>query len=330
MSQRSQHGVQPPRPARERGTRRAFMLAVLMHVLLALFLYHGMQWQNSMPAGAEAELWSSVPEMAVRRRSVVAPPPPVAATPAPLPKDDQAEIALQQKKRREQQAARAAQLLEQQRAAQLQAQQAEAEAQRLAAQKEKMAEQTRRQHAEKLKRQRAEQQELARQKQQEERIAETRAQAKAEKNAAEAQVKAAKKAAAAKTVAAKTQRDQERGGRLAQLQGLAGSGEGLAKEGTGRGSGGTAASPGYPDKVRRRVKPNIAFDESARATSLVTVVAVRCSPSGDVLSTSIVQKSGNSAWDEAVLRAIQKSSPLPPDIQGTTPSHIKITFRSTE
>lgn len=49
----SRTAAYPPRPPRERGTGRAFLLAALMHVLLALFLYHGVHWQNSTPAGAK-------------------------------------------------------------------------------------------------------------------------------------------------------------------------------------------------------------------------------------------------------------------------------------
>ncbi len=58
----------PLQPPRERGTWRAFALALVMHVLLGFFLYHGIQWQNSTPAGAEAELWTDVPDVTTPRR----------------------------------------------------------------------------------------------------------------------------------------------------------------------------------------------------------------------------------------------------------------------
>lgn len=100
--------TEPPQPPRERGTVRAFLLAALIHALLALLLYHGIQWQNSTPAGAEAELWSAVPD--------VTPPPPVprpavpapVAPPAPPVPNEQADIALQQQKLRQQEAQRKA------------------------------------------------------------------------------------------------------------------------------------------------------------------------------------------------------------------------------
>ncbi|WP_306715057.1 cell envelope integrity protein TolA [Burkholderia dolosa] len=337
----------PPRPPRERGTWRAFALAALMHVLLALFLYHGVQWQNSTPAGAEAELWTEVPDVAAPRPVVT--PPARVAPPAPPVRDEQADIALQQKKRQQEAAAREALLEQQRRAQQLKAQQEE-EARRaqLAAQQaaalaaQKAAEREKQKQADKLKQQQlAEQQKREEQKLQQQKQAQLEAQqaAKAKADAAakakaEAQAKAKAEAAArAKAdTAAKAKLDRERNARLAQMLGQAGAGEGggegLAKSGTGTGAGGNAASPGYPDKVRRRVKPNIVW--GGERAGLTTVVAIRCTPSGDVLSVSIRRSSGNSGWDQAVVNAIQASVPLPPDSNGRTPSDITITFKAAE
>lgn len=325
----------PPMPPRERGTWRAFALAALMHVLLALFLYHGVQWQNSTPAGAEAELWTTVPDMQAPQP---APTPPARVAPPPPPvKNEEADIALQQKKRQQEAAAREALLEQQRRAQQLKAEQEEqARRAQLAARQaaalaaQKAAEQEKQKQADKLRqKQLAEQQKLEQQKQ-----AKLEAQQQAAKTKAEAAAKAKAEAAArAKADAAsKAKLDQERRVRLAQMQGLAGGGEGggegLAKSGTGTGSGGNAASPGYPDKVRRRVKPHIVW--GGERDSLTTVVAIRCTPSGDVLSVSIRRSSGNSGWDQAVVNAIQASVPLPPDSNGRTPSDITITFKAAE
>ncbi|AOJ09007.1 cell envelope integrity protein TolA [Burkholderia mayonis] len=332
----SRTAAYPPRPPRERGTGRAFLLAALIHVLLALFLYHGVHWQNSTPAGAEAELWTSVPDTSTPQP---VPTPPVKVAPPPPPvKNEEADIALQQKRREQQAAAaREAQLEEQRRQQQLKAQQLAAQqAAQFAAQKaaerekqkqaEKLKQQQLAEQQRKLEQQKLEQQKLEQQKKQEQLAAQKKA------NAEKAE-KAAKAAAAAKAnAAANAKLDKERQARLAQLQGIAGggsgSGEGLAKSGTGTGSGGNAASPGYADKVRRRVKPNIVW--AGERDSLVTVVAIRCTPSGDVLSTSIRRSSGNSGWDQAVISAIQASVPLPPDTNGRTPPEITITFKAAE
>ncbi|MCA8242143.1 cell envelope integrity protein TolA [Burkholderia sp. AU32262] len=345
-TRRSAYPLQPPR---ERGTWRAFALAALMHVLLALFLYHGVQWQNSTPAGAEAELWTEVPDVPAPR-PVVTPAPPAKVAPPPAPvRDEQADIALQQKKRQQEAAAREAQLEQQRRAQQLKAQQEE-EARRaqLAAQQaaalaaQKAAERDKQKQAEKLRQQQlAEQQKLEQQKLQQQKQAQLEAQqaAKAKADAAakakaEAQAKAKAEAAArAKAnAAANAKLDRERSARLAQLQGLSGAGEGggdgLAKGGTGTGSGGNAATPGYADKVRRRVKPNIVW--GGERAGLTTVVKIRCTPSGDVLNASVSRSSGNSGWDQAVVNAIHASVPLPPDSNGRTPSDITITFKAAE
>ncbi|WP_027799391.1 cell envelope integrity protein TolA [Paraburkholderia dilworthii] len=322
----------PLQPPRERGTGRAFVFALAMHALLGFFLYHGIQWQNSTPEGAEAELWTEVPDSAIPR---VAPPPPAPVAPAPPVPDEQADIALQEKKRKQQEAARQAQLAEQQRQQKLQAQQ-EAEAKRqqqlaeqaaqLAAQKAAAAKQKQQQQqAEKLKQQQlAEQQKQQLKEQQEE---QKQAEAEAQKKA-DAQ-KAAKAKAQAEAAAQAKKVDAERRARLAQMQGMAGppgsTGNGLGKSGTGSGSGGNAASPGYADKVRRVVRPNISW--GGETEGLETVIAVRCSPTGTLLSATIAHSSGNSAWDDAALRAVQRSDPMPQDIDGKTPPNFRITLR---
>ena len=90
----------------ERGTGRAFLLALLMHALLFALLFYGMRWQNSSPAGSEAELWTPA-EVAEPTPPVVTPAPTPAppAVAAPTPPAEDADIALQQKKRKQEQQA---------------------------------------------------------------------------------------------------------------------------------------------------------------------------------------------------------------------------------
>ncbi|CAE6694023.1 cell envelope integrity protein TolA [Paraburkholderia haematera] len=331
------HSEYPLQPPRERGTGRAFAFALVMHALLGFFLYHGIQWQNSTPAGAEAELWTEIPDTAIPRQP---PPPPVPVAPAPPLPDEQADIALQEKKRQQQEAARQAQLAEQLRLQKLQAQQeadakrqqqlaadqaAQLAAQKAAATKQKQLQQQ--QQAEKQKQQQLadqqKQQQLKEQQQEQQKQAEADAQKKADAQ------KAAKAKAQADAAAQAKKLDVERRARLAQMQGSAGgegsSGNGLAKSGTGSGSGGTATSPGYADKVRRVVRPNISW--GGETEGLETVISVRCSPTGTLLDAQIARSSGNSAWDDAALRAVQRSNPMPQDIDGKTPTSFKITLR---
>jgi colicin import membrane protein len=334
IRKKSEYPLQPPR---ERGTGRAFVFALVMHVLLGFFLYHGIHWQNSTPEGEEAELWTEVPDTAIPR---VAPTSPVPVAPAPPLPDEQADIALQEKKRQQLEAARQAQLAEQQRLQKLQAQQ-EAEAKRqqqlaadqaaqLAAQKAAAAKQKQlqQQQADKLKQQQlAEQQkqeQLKEQQQEQQKQAEAEAQKKADAQ------KAAKAKAQADAAAQAKKLDTERRARLAQMmQGSAGgtssSSDGLGKSGTGSGSGGTAASAGYSDRVRRAVRPNISW--GGETSGLETVVSVRCSPTGTLLGATISRSSGNQAWDDAALRAVQRTDPMPQDINGKTPTSFLITLR---
>jgi colicin import membrane protein len=101
--------VQRYEPVRERGTLRAFSLAVLMHLLLLAFLYFGVKWQSSTPRGEEAELWD---EQAVQQaiQAIPAPEPkpePVIKAP-PAKVEEEADIALEQAKRKREQEAAAA------------------------------------------------------------------------------------------------------------------------------------------------------------------------------------------------------------------------------
>ncbi|MEX3547991.1 MAG: cell envelope integrity protein TolA [Burkholderia sp.] len=341
MNQRKTRTTSPLQPPRECGTGRAFLLAALMHMLLVVLLYHGVQWQNSTLAGAEAELWTEVPDSPAPR-PMPSPALPVRVAPAPPPaRDGDAEIALQQKRHQQQEAAaREAQLTEQRsqqalkakqnaetrRAAQLVAQQI---SQQQAADKQKQADKLRQQQL-------AEQKKLDQQQKLEQQLKQAQAQADAQKRgkaekAAAAKAKADAAAKAKATAAANAKLDKERQARLAQLQGAVGGqggSDGLAKSGTGSGSGGNATSPGYADKVKRRVKPFIVWNVATEG--LVTRMQVRCSPSGDVLGVSVVKPSGNSAWDETVVGAVLAASPLPPDTNGSTPANIAITFRAAK
>jgi colicin import membrane protein len=48
---------------------------------------------------------------------------------------------------------------------------------------------------------------------------------------------------------------------------------------------------------------------------------------GTITSRRIVQSSGNKAWDDAVLRAIDKTEILPKDTDGRVPPFIELGFR---
>ncbi len=123
---------------------------------------------------------------------------------------------------------------------------------------------------------------------------------------------------------------QQRQDNLKRLQAQAGGGTG------GPTSSGTAArdaapSQAYAGLLIRHVKSKLVMPDIQRLPpTLEAVVEVRATASGSVLSRRLVKPSGNSAWDNAVLRAIESASPLPRDKDGRVPTSIEITFRPTD
>ncbi|WP_081082818.1 energy transducer TonB [Burkholderia cepacia] len=85
----------------------------------------------------------------------------------------------------------------------------------------------------------------------------------------------------------------------------------------------------YPEKVRRHIRPNIVWSGGVGPPGgWVTVVHIRSAPSGTVFRTEVVWKSGNPEWDAAVLTAVRRSVPLPPDSTGKVPENVTIEFRT--
>ena len=69
------------------------------------------------------------------------------------------------------------------------------------------------------------------------------------------------------------------------------------------------------------------FGADAVAGNPRAEVEVRAAPDGTITSTRLVQSSGNKAWDDAVLRALQKTETLPRDVDGRVPATLEIGFR---
>lgn len=101
----------------------------------------------------------------------------------------------------------------------------------------------------------------------------------------------------------------------------------------GGGSGGpgaaarsTGPSAGYAGRIIARIKPNIVFTESLNGNPQA-VVEVRCSPDGRIMSRRLVSSSGVAAWDEAVLRALDRTEVLPADVDGRVPTLMQLSFK---
>ena len=69
----------------EPGKVPSAVLAVLVHVLLAVFLFFGVHWQSREPEAVTVELWNSLPTQVIER---VEPSPVVKPEPAPEPKPE--------------------------------------------------------------------------------------------------------------------------------------------------------------------------------------------------------------------------------------------------
>ena len=71
----------------EPGKVPSVVLAVLVHVLLAVFLFFGVHWQSRQPEAVMVELWNSPPAPAVAgRRPGSSPRPSPSPNPSPNPK----------------------------------------------------------------------------------------------------------------------------------------------------------------------------------------------------------------------------------------------------
>lgn len=85
-------------------------------------------------------------------------------------------------------------------------------------------------------------------------------------------------------------------------------------------------SESYIGRVRARIKPNIAFAGSVDPSASAEV-EIRCAADGSIASRKLVSSSGNSDWDTAVLKAVDKTEILPRDVDGRIHSTISVGFR---
>jgi len=106
------------------------------------------------------------------------------------------------------------------------------------------------------------------------------------------------------------------------MQGMAGTG---APSATGTAARATGPSASWAGKVQARVRPNIVFTETISGNPKAEV-EVRTSPDGTIVGKRLVRSSGVQAWDEAVLRALDKTETLPRDVDGRVPSPVVISF----
>ena len=118
--------------------------------------------------------------------------------------------------------------------------------------------------------------------------------------------------------------EAQREATLKRLLGQAGATGAPDTSGAATQSAGPSAS--YAGRIKGRIKPNIVYTESV-AGNPVAEVEVRAAPDGTIVGRKLIKSSGIPDWDDAVLRAIDKTEILPRDVDGRVPSSLVIAFR---
>lgn len=95
-------------------------------------------------------------------------------------------------------------------------------------------------------------------------------------------------------------------------------------------TGGPVADNSYVNKIKNKVRNNVVLPAGIAGNPEAIFDVVQL-PSGDVLTARLRKSSGNRAYDEAVERAILKSSPLPrPDRPDQFARELQLKFRPVD
>ena len=281
--------------------------ALVVHALLVVALTAGIQWKQDNNLSVEAELWSAVPMAAAPKLVEVEPPPPPKPEPAPQPAvkppapaapDRDAEIALAKKRKVEEEK----KLQEALKAEERRKEEVKKEAEKKA--KAKLEEDKRKLEAKKE--------------------ADRKDKERKEKEAKKQQEQKDSKAAADEAKKLEALRKEN----MKRMAGLAGATGGDNATGTALKASGPSDT--YGGRIRARIKPNITFDPSSVSGNPAAEVEVRCAPDGTIVSRKLVKSSGNAAWDNAVLKAIDKTEILPRDSDGRVHSPLLLVFKPND
>ncbi len=128
-----------------------------------------------------------------------------------------------------------------------------------------------------------------------------------------------KKREAAQAAATEKSREEN----LRRMMAQAGDG---APNSTGTAAKSAGPSASYAGRIKARILPNIVFPDSVSGNPQATV-EVKAGPDGTIIGRRLLKSSGVPAWDEAVLRAIDKTEVLPRDTDGRVPPSFEISFR---
>ncbi len=300
------------------GFGRSLSFALFMHLLLLVAITLGVQWKTEPNnLSASAELWSAVPLEAAPAANEPEPPTPpepvkaVEQKPEPKPEVKPAPPPPAAPKLNAAAEREAADI----------ALKKELEKKKLEEKKEAELEKKKKLEKDKLEKEKLEK-EKAKEKEKEK--AKELEKKKKEESLKKAEAAAKAKEDAKKAAAEEKRTEALRNENLKRMQGMAGASGDEKAKGTALKASGPSAS--YAGRIRARIKPNITFTEDV-AGNPKAEVEVRTSPDGTILSRKLLSSSGNKAWDEAVLKAIDKTATLPRDEDGRVPPVLEISFR---
>ncbi len=250
----------------------AGLLALGVHLLFVLLLVFGVSWQTQHPAPVTVDLWESIPQPPAPRRPPPAPPALEPPTPAPRPVPEP-EVKKEPPPPKAPDIALEKKKAEAAKAAALEKAALEKAAQEKAAQEKAAQEKAAQQKAEQEKAAAQRKRDLLRQMEEEDAIRRM------------ADEEAANQARLLKQAEAKA----AAGARQSEISRLVGQHRGL---------------------ISAKVRGNTRLPDNLTGNPEVRCL-VRLLPTGEVQSVRVTRSSGNPAYDEAVKRAIEKSSPLP-------------------
>jgi len=119
-------------------------------------------------------------------------------------------------------------------------------------------------------------------------------------------------------------REKSRQDQLARMQALAAGSGSPTSQGVAQQSSGPSAS--YASKLAGIFKRNMHFPVDGIAGNPKVQVQVRVAPGGIILGVQVTKPSGNQAWDDAVVRAIENTSRIPPDEHGKWITEFPLTW----
>jgi len=292
-------------------------LALLVHALLVVALTWGVSWKQTPEPVLDAELWSALPQVAAP--ALVEPPTEAPTEPQPEPKapEPEPEPKPAPPPPPPPSAAKAPSPAK-----------PDIVAQKKAQDKQKAKEQAAKDKAAKDKeiKDKAVKDKAAKDLQAKKKQAEDKAKkdnlAKEKTAKDKAAKEKAEKAAEAQAAADAKRREAQRKEQIDRMLGQAG-GQGNA---SGNAEANSGPSASYGGRVAARIKPNVVLADPISGNPRAEV-EVRADADGKIVSRRLVKSSGNPTWDQAVLRAIDRTGTLPRDTDGRVPPALIIGLR---